>query len=333
MQINYALTWDEFAELHKDRWPVPDYFSAIVVFIVVVPLVGYGLALATFGAPDEPILYSMFIGGPIVLLALAVLALKSQSAQALQHAVAETRSEYDRLHARGQSFSFDDDKWMHETEAGRQEVPWSAMLMARETENVLSFTGENSSALIPKRILGIEALTGLRRFASLAHHDEWAYQIGVWDYQATVTALQWRKYWFRMAFGNCFGLGVLLWVGQNWLASTERAGVVWGWILASLAVLLTLTAQMWYLPLRYFTSAKDWRAPQKVRFSDSGIHLCHSEGGLFLTWNALRKSGEVPRAFLIYVDQTHYYLLPKRYFSVEQQAEIRRTVESKLSRE
>lgn len=333
MKVTYILSWEEYAELFEDSWPRPDYFSLIVTVMISVPLIGYGITLALFGAPDETVIYAMFIGAPLFLVIAMIFATKTQTAQARKQAIAEKRQEYDRRQAKEQSFSFDQEKWTHETEAGKQQSPWSSLMHAAELRTVFTLTGEAISIIVPKRSLDASSLELLRQFAIPIRSDSWPFNITWWDYQASAIALLWRKMWFRMAFANVFGLVVLGWVVQTWLTSNEKAGVIWGWILASLAVLLTLSAQLWYAPLRYFTSSRSWRSPMKIEVSHQGTVFTTMSGRHFTAWKAFLKFQEIGRAYLIYTDKSHYYLLSKHYFSPSHQVELARLIKANVKPE
>ena len=330
MKVTYTLTWEEYAEQFQNTWPRPDYFSAIVTCMVAVPLLGYGTILAIFGPPGETLVYLMFIVAPLCLVVATIASMWSQAGHPLQRAIAAQRLEYERWHAKEQTFFFDDQKWTHETSAGKQETPWSALTHAKELPTVFSLTGESISVLVPKRALDAANLVHLREAALPVRGDAWLSQISWWDYQATESARLWRKYWFPLILGNVLGLAVLGWVARIWLNTDEKLQVIWGWILASSAVILTLTAQLWYLPLRYFTSRKAWRSPMKLEFSDRGVHIAMSGVSFFTAWRACRNFCEAGRAFFIYTDEFHYYLLPKRYLTAERQAELREILHRKL---
>src|SRR5215472_4041359 len=332
MKSTYTLTWEEFAELHQSSWPRPDYFSGIVTGAVSVPLFAYGMSLAVFGMPDEPGLYSAFIGAPLLLAVTAIGSLMSQSRKVLKGAIAEKRAEYDRRNAQEESFSFDQEKWTRDTPSGKQEVVWSSLLHTLEWPNVLHVAGEGGAATVPKRVLEPAALTSLRQHAFPAAADGLPIQISWWDYQASETALLWRKYWFRLAFGNAFGLFVLGWVVDQWLSTNEKAITLWGWILASFAVLVVLAAQIWYLPLRYWTSSKPWRAVKKLSFSDRGFRLTDSYCDLFIAWRACHTFQEIGRAFLIHTSPGRYYLLSKRYLPPDSQAHLRQILQENVKR-
>jgi len=97
MKTVYTLAWEEFKEIYGDSWPRPDYFSAIAVAIVALPLIGYGISLLLLGSlgPDNFVAY-MFVGAPLLLLLAAVATLKPQWKKAMALAVTEKRLEYER---------------------------------------------------------------------------------------------------------------------------------------------------------------------------------------------------------------------------------------------
>ncbi|MBZ5525599.1 MAG: YcxB family protein [Acidobacteriia bacterium] len=330
MTFIYTPTWEEYAEQFENIWPRPDYFSAIVITMVTLPLIAYGIALEIFGTRGEELLYSMFIGGPFFLAVAAALAVTSQARSAKAKAVAEKRLEYEKWCANEQSFSFDQEKWTHTTEAGRQESPWSALRIAIEHKSAFWLTTEKSSIMICKRVFDPSALTLLRQAALPVRGDGWKFYSRCWDYQAAGTVLLWRKRWFAMAFGNVFALAVLGWIVQTWLAQDAKPVMIWGWILAAFAVVLTLTAQLWYLPLQYLTWPKRWKEPMTLEFSEWGVHFTTANENFFLSWKTLRKSEETGRAFLLYSNPSHYYILAKQYITLDQQDELRRMLQKKL---
>jgi len=324
MKTVYTLAWEEFKEIYGDSWPRPDYFSAIAIAIVALPLIGYGTGLLLLGSlgPDNFVAY-MFVGAPLFLLLAAVATLKPQWKKAMALAVTEKRLEYERWFSQEQSFSFDHERWIHEAATGRQEVPWPSLVNAVEYPSIWYLIGENSSVVVPKRTLDQASIDVLHQLAFPVGSQTWPLQISVWDYQAARTAWLWRKYWFLMALGNISGVGVLLWVLHLWLTTNEKIGVVWGWILASFAVVLVLAAQLWYFPLRYATSSRNWRTAKAMALSGRGIYLETSYVGHFTAWKSFFWFEEIGRVFLLYLDAEHRYIVSKRYLSPEQQVELR----------
>lgn len=122
------------------------------------------------------------------------------------------------------------------------------------------------------------------------------------------------------------------WMDFPYLAYIERKNwVVWGWVLAAFAVVLTLAAQIWYVPLKYWTSRRQWRAPKILGLADRGLCFIDSYVRLFAAWKSFHHFEEVRRAFLIYTSKDDYYLLSKRYFSPEQRAELKRRLQENVS--
>jgi len=330
MESTYTLTWEEYAELFTDSWPRPDYFSAAVVALVSIPLIAYGIILAVFGMPDEHTINFIFIGGPVFLVVAAFLSLASGNRKAKKQAMAEKRATYERWHAKEQSFAFDEEKWILQSESGKLEVPWSALLAAVEWPSVLVLASEGAAAIVPKRAMNEGKLDLLRKMAILEPAKKWPFKISVWDYQATETVRIWKRYWFRMAFGNVFGLVVLGWLFQIWHESNEKIGIVWGWVIAAFMLVLTLTAQIWYLPLKYWTSRREWRAQKELGLCGKGLYIGDAHVRVFNAWKYLQSFDDFRRAFVVYKDKNHYHLLSKHYFFQEQREEIRRGLQENM---
>ncbi|HXB21820.1 MAG TPA: YcxB family protein [Candidatus Solibacter sp.] len=332
MIVTYSLSWEEYAEQYQYSWPKPDYFSAIVTMMIALPLIAYGVALARFLGPSEKMVSTIFIGAPLFLVVFVVLALTLEAGKARTHEMVEKRLEYERFHAKEQSFSADQEKWTHESQAGKQEIRWTALAYAVELQHGFLLAGEKSSCLVPKRILDDTTLSMLRQSALPTGDSGWTFKVLWRDYFATGTALLWHKYWLRMAFGNAIGFVVLLWIAYSLFSSNEKSLAIWGWILAASAVVFTLAAQLWYLPLRFVTSDKSLRAPMKVETSGQGVRFTTSRAEFFMAWTRFREFQETGGAFLLYRDASNYYLLPKSGISPEQRDQLRRILREKLKR-
>lgn len=301
--------------------------------MVSIPLIAYGIVLAVFGIPDEHTINWMFISAPAFLMVATYLSITSGGKKAIREATAEKRAEYERWHTKEQAFSFDAEKWVLRNESGRIEISWPGVLVAMERPSVFFLLSEGGQTIVPKRALNADAISTLRRFASLEPGAIWPYKINVWDYQAAESVRFWKRYWFRMAFGNVFGVLVLVWMFQDWLGSNEKTGIVWGWVIATFAVVLTLTAQIWYLPLKYWTERKELRAPKSVGVSDRGLCFVESGTRSFLGWKKFQSFEEIRRAFLVYTSKDDYQLFSKRYFSAEQIEELRTRLQGNVAKE
>ncbi len=162
MESPYSLTWEEYAELFSNSWPRPDYFSAIVITMVSIPLIANGVILAIFGMPDEHFLSWMFIGCPALLLS-TFFSMATGSKKAINEAITKRREEYEQWHAKEQLFSFDEEKWTLQNESGRVEVPWSALVSGNELPTVFYLASESGRAIVPKRVLTAERVDLLRK--------------------------------------------------------------------------------------------------------------------------------------------------------------------------
>jgi hypothetical protein len=186
---------------------------------------------------------------------------------------------------------------------------------------------------VPERALDDEAVAALRQLSRLTGKNEWEFRVRCWDFQAVDMNILWRKRWFMLAFGNAFGLCVLGWIAQTWLSQDAKPVLIWGWILVAFAVLLVLTAQLWYLPLKYATLPRSFGAPMKFQLHDAGIYFATGSAKFFLAWKTFRKFKEIGRAFLVYKNASEYYLLAKRDITRDQQNELREILLKNLKQE
>jgi hypothetical protein len=329
MTNTYTPSWEEYAEQFEYSWPRRDLLPVIVTSMAALFMFIYGIAL-TRAAPDEPMLQWIFLGTPFFLVFMV--AVVSSTNQRRKQVIVKTRAEYDRWHAKPQAFSFDHEKWIHETPAGRHESKWSELLSAMEFANVFLLNDESASVLVPKRVLDPAAVQVLRQSALPSQGEECTFQTGIWDYHAARTGLLWEKQRALMILGNVLGLAALAWVLQSWLRSSQKSIELWGWILAFAALLLALSAQVWYLPLRYITSAATWRLPMRLKLSDLGICFLAPWAGFFVAWKGFLKFKESQRAFLIFTDHAHCYIVPKRSLTLDQQAGLHRMLSDHVKR-
>jgi hypothetical protein len=328
MKATYDVTWEEFAERFQDAWPRPDYFTAIVVLMSTVPLIGYGVSLALHSVGDSSI-PTMFIGAPVLLLLATIFSLGPETNRKRTAAVAARKSSYEKW-PKQQTFSFDEKHWIIENETGKQENFWAGLSVAEERANVIYLVAGNSLGIVPKRVLTTEDLNSLRTLAHLSVENGWQYHIRCSDYQAVNMVLLWRKRWFAMAFGNSFCLLVLGWTTQLWLSQDAKRELIWGWTLAVLAVVLVLTAQLWYFPLKYVTSPKHAWERRNMKLHVLGLSFGGSHSTFFLSWQFLGEFKETGSGFLLIHDERTSYMVPKKDLNLEQQAEFRRILHERI---
>ena len=328
MRVTYTLTWDEFSEQYKHSWPRPDITALIMTLLIALPLIVYGVAFYFSTGGGEPILPASFVGGPLLLLVMAAWQIKYKAADAKKRVVKQKREEFEAFYAKEQSFSFDGNRWTLETAAGKQETPWSALRQAIEYQQTFALMGEKSIALVPKRVLDATTTDSLRQLALPRTEARWTFRVRSWDYQSTLMSWLWRKAWPMMAIANLAGLAVLVWIVKTLLHSDNNfAG--WGTILAAFAAVAALSAQLWYIPLRFVTSAKTWRSPMQAFVSDRGVRLTSSDSDYFMAWTNFRNLEETSRAFILHISEARYYLLAKEFVPPEQQVLLRQMMQEK----
>ena len=323
MTVAYTLSWEEYAEQFERSWSSRSLLEFYMAIIIATPLLIYGLGLAYFGLQDEKAVLALFIGGPLALILMAIPGVMGDSSRVKVRAGAEAHSRYERWHSKEQKFSFDGEKWIHETETGRLEAPWSALLLGAEFKSVFVLHGDGHPAIVPKRALDPEVIQQLRQNFLPSGGDAWSFRVSSWDNHIIKTGFLWKKQWFWMLLGNISGLLGLGWILQTLVDSNKKLIDMWGWLLALVVVVMVLTAQLWYLPLSYATSAKSWRLPMKLQLSDRGIYFVTSVADFFMAWKAFLKFKELKHAFLIYTEQGRYYLVAKRYITPDQQEKLR----------
>jgi hypothetical protein len=332
MNVTYTLTWDEFAEPHQHTWPRVDAVSLVLTVAVALPLIAYGVALWRVSAPGIDIVYLTFIGAPLLLVVMALAHVQMTGRSAKKRAIAAKQADYERSHSGPQSFSFDQEKWTHENADGKQEIPWSALQTAGESPNTIYLEGKQIRTLVPKRLLDAATLESLRQLA-LPSGVGGESRIGAWDYLATQTSILWRKLWILLVPGNLFGLAVLAWVAVRFFAPGEKSGVLWGWGLACYFAVLALSAQLWYFLLRYATALKAFRAPTIFAFSARGVRIVSQIECSFVAWDILQKFRETRRAFLLFRNDSKFYLLVKDRIPAETQEQMRQILREKVKQE
>jgi len=320
MNASYSLTWEEFAEQYERDVRRTEILYIVVTVLIAIPLLGYGATLTAL-LPDEPILSAMFFGAPLLLTIMATVQVKVNGNKARKKALAEKRSQYEHSYAGRQLFSFDQEKWIHENDAGKHEIPWPALKLAFERKSVIGLYGQNLT-LIPKRVLDEPTLNTLRNLA-FGRGISGTFRINAWDYIAVWNGMLWRKLWYFPASANLAGFGVLAWLGMKLFSGQDRAGVLWGWGLASYAIILVLVAQVWYPALNYFIVPRFFRATQTYEFSDHGVQIARCDSRSFNGWSLFRDFHESRRAFIFYLDDTHFHLVLKRDFPAEHLQKIR----------
>ena len=334
MTVRYVLSWGEFMEVHARSLPRPSIGSFICAVLIAIGSGTFGGLLIYFIQPQDRMIASVFCWFSLALLVAAFWDLKFRTNKRRQRFIREMRSIYERYYDGEQAFAFDDEKWRHETKAGKYEASWSALTTATEQPNVIHWSTRDHIIMLPKRVIAAiagphcvlrddeTALARLRRYALGPLDNGLSFRLGIIDYVLTETPSLWRRHPFLMAEAH---LGGVLWVLMiaYGMYNSAGPGVIFGWIIAGLLLFLTITGQLWYFVTKYFTAPAGLRNAWESGFSDRGVRTSSSETELFSAWTTFRKFKETRRAFLLYIGPTDYHIYPKRCFSSDRRTSLR----------
>jgi hypothetical protein len=342
MTVRYVLSWEEFMEVHAQALPRPSIGSFICAVLMAIASGAFGGLLICFIQPQDRVVASVFCWLSLAILLAAFWDLKVRTKKRRQHFIRELRSIYDRYYDREQSFAFDDDKWTHETKAGKYEALWSALTTAVERPNVFHWSTREHVIVLPKRIIAAIAgsdsgarvqettLARLRHFALGPLDNGSSFRLGIIDYVLIEIPSLWRCHPFLMAEAH---LGGVFWVVMIACGMYNSAGpgVVFGWIIAGLLLFLTITGQLWYFVTKYFTAPASLRIAWESGFSERGVRTSSAEIELFSTWTTFRKFRETRRAFLLHIGQTNYQIYPKRCLPSDSQTSLRNLLKASVA--
>jgi YcxB-like protein len=342
MTVRYMLTWEEFMEVHASSLPRPSIGSFICMVLIAIASGSFGGLLIYFIEPQDRMIASVFCWISLAVLVAAFWDLTFRTSKRRQQFTREMRSIYDRYYDGEQAFWFDDHKWTHETKAGKYEASWSALTTSAERPNVIHWSTKDHSIVLPKRVIAAmprsdcgardekATLAQLHGLALGPLNNGSSFRLGIVDYLLIEIPSLWRRHPFLMAEAH---LGGLFWVLviANGMYNSVGPGVVFGWVIASVLLFLTITGQLWYFMTKYFTAPPDLRNAWQSGFSDRGVRTRSSEVELFSAWMTFRKFKETSRAFLLHIDPTHYHIYPKRCLSSDGQTNLRNLLKASVA--
>jgi YcxB-like protein len=339
----YSLSWDEFMEVHQRSLPKPPVASSAVMILVALALGAYGGAVLYAVEPQDRPTASVFCWFSIILFAVALWDLTARTKKRRKSFIQGHRSSYDRQYVGEQELAFDQGKWTHGNQDGKYEVSWTGLLHAIEYQNVITFWTESYTVTVPKRVLGGNSEPGgthaeerpldvLRRLMFGESHEVAQCSVGLMDYLLTEIPALWRRRPTVMAEAHAVGFLVFLWIADGIRHSTEE-GVMWGWIIAAVVLFLTVTTQLWYFLIQYYTALSEIRDSWDSWFSERGICGKHPKMEYFSAWTSFKKFRETRRAFLLYMNATQYYIHPKRCLTPERQTMLREFLQARIGTE
>jgi hypothetical protein len=245
-------------------------------------------------------------------------------------ALKELQVAYEQIYSRPRELLLEEDKWILQTPSGRQEVRWKPLLGAMELKDVISVAAPDQSPLIvPKRSLTTEQVAFLRRVAINGDEKPWSSSVGFLDYLAGEVPSIWRKRPVLLTAGHVIGLLFFLFLVTH-MTHTAGPYAMVGWVISAGLLFLVLTIQFWYLLIKFDHADKQGLTGWEVQLSERGTHFRAQEWATFVPWSGFRKIEEGRRSFFLHVDDSVYYILPKRWMPTAEQAKLRRSITDRL---
>jgi hypothetical protein len=326
----YKLSWDEFLEFNQNTLPSPSIASFVAMIFMAIAVGVFGSVLTYAVDSGSRLTASIFCWLSLVLFVAAFWDLRVRTARRKKRATTELRGAYEQYYSGERTFAFDEIKWTVETQGGRQESSWSNLLSAAEWPSVITLSARDQlSAAIPKRALTGAELENLRRISITPIVRTWNSSVSLSDFLLAEIPSLWRRHPFLMAEAHIAGLWFFVMIANDMYHETGP-GTYFGWIMAGLFLFLTITGQFWYFLIKFRTSHKELRMLWQVGFSERGVHIKTATLDFFSAWGNFRKTREAMRCFLLYVNSSVYYVLPKRCVPADLRTPMRDLLRSKL---
>src|SRR5260221_5501158 len=223
----YVVSGEEFMEIHGGSLPRPSIGFFICAVLIAIAFGTFCGLLIYFIQPQDRMIASVFCWFSLALLVAAFWDLKFRTNKRRQRFIREMRSIYERYYDGEQAFAFDDEKWRHETKAGKYEASWSALTTAAEQPNVIHWSTRDHIIMLPKRVIAAiagphcvlrddeTALARLRRYALGPLDNGLSFRLGIIDYVLTETPSLWRRHPFLMAEAHPCGVPLVLMIGYR----------------------------------------------------------------------------------------------------------------------
>jgi hypothetical protein len=327
--ISYKISWEEFLEFNQQLLPGPSVASFVACLFIAMAVGVFGVVLTYAVDSGSKMIASSFCWLSLALFIAAFWDLRVRASRRRTRGIRELRAVYDQYYSGERTFTFDQQKWTLQTQAGKQELLWSGLLSGAEWKSVITLAARDLlPAAVPKRVLSPEELDSLRQLAIRPIEKRWQSNVSLSDYLLTEVPSLWRHHPFLMAEAHIAGLFFFAMITTH-MYHTAGPGTYIGWILAAVFLFLTVTAQLWYFLIKYQTSHKALRTEWEVGFSTDGVHIKTPEIDFFSAWSNFRKAREAMQCFLLYINSSHYYIFPKRCVPVERQAAVRELLHAK----
>jgi YcxB-like protein len=342
VSVNYTLTWEEFLEIYSHSIPRPQVTASIAFVILSIGMAAYGvLVLHSVRSYDRPYA-AVFFFLCFLFLLFAAWALRILTLGRRKAFFRGLRAEYQENYCREQALAFDGERWIHTNPDGKREVSWAGVQGALETANAFAFWAKSGPVILPKRAFDGNSISDstekplarglelLRQMTLGQNEGATTCRVGFVDYELTEVASLWKTRPIAMLRYYAVGFFCSFLLAEG-MRHSRGLRVIWGWAIAVLILFATITGPFWYFLVEYLSAHRDIRIPGKYAFSARGVRLSRPGFEHFAAWAAFSKFRETRRCFLLYVDRKQYNIYPKRCFSSQQQAALRKLLESRFA--
>lgn len=327
--IKYTVNWEEFQEFYLTTRPEArsrqSYVSFTAAIFIAMATVVFGLWLTQLAPPENRTKVALIF----ISLSAGVVALafwdKTWTGRKKKQPTEEMRSVFESEYSGPQSFSFDHERWILETQTGRQETLWTGLMMAWELQNTIALWAKNNFVLLPKRVLSGEETDSLRRLAFASGGKVTQFHVSIADFVLTEAPSFWR----RNPLTPVFYVAVLTFGFFVFKTAAEKGShFVWSTVLSAVIVFVM---HPFYLVVQYMTKAT--RVSWEGEFCDRGAQVKTPKGKYFTAWTQFKKFRETRRCFLLHFAADEYFLIAKRCLSTHEQASLRQLLKAKLPEE
>jgi hypothetical protein len=205
--ISYKICWEEFLEFSQESLPCPSVASFVACFFIAIAVGVFGVVLTYAVDPGSKMMASSFCWLSLALFVAAFWDLRVRTSRRRTLGIRDLRAVYDQYYSGERTFTFDQEKWTLQTQAGKQELLWSGLLSGAEWKSVITLAARDLlTAAVPKRVLLPEELDSLRRLAIRPIEKHWQSNVSMSDYLLTEVPSLWRRHPFLMSEAHIAGL-------------------------------------------------------------------------------------------------------------------------------
>lgn len=332
MTVRFVLSREEYQRRCRQLSPKPDWAASVTRVIVALGIVIVAAAIAVaHGGRDAGlcVLLMLWAGvtGGVAIYEFTIGALIRRYRFARK-----ARELYRRIVQHKElEFSFDEKGWKSQEDAGG-EVLWSDLEYAGQQDGIMRLHAGKAHALVPVQALSPDSLSQLRRLAFGAFNAMFKVRVGIKEYLLAEIPELWRRRTSGMVRDHAVGLlataGLTAWLWRD----HRPEDIPWIIGLSGSLLFITLTTQFWYHLTAYAVLWLGKRTPWELEYSERGMHIRTKEWEYFGAWLRFPKFRETRSAFLLYINATYYYLLPKKNMLDAEQQRLREMLRSKLAR-